>query len=115
MVKAPTINRQCPQCGSPFNTSQPSAVYCSRKCKSDVANLEAARGKQLYRLAYGWRRGSGAKFSDLSWLVDQFIREDTAAGRPAPTIERRDHHTTATSYHTARHRRESKQKRSNAQ
>ena len=98
--------KACPQCSAPFTTTQPNTLYCSRKCKTGAANLEATRGKQLYRLAYGWRSGSGVKFSELSWLVDQWKREDKEAGRPPPVFDRRDHHSTATAYATAKHRRQ---------
>lgn len=94
-------SKTCPECGEGFTTRQPSAVFCSRACKTAAANLEATRGKQLYRLAYGWRaKGSGVKFSDLSWLVDQFIKEDRERGRPAPPMSRGDMHSTATAFHT---------------
>lgn len=101
-------SKQCPQCGSPFNTSQPSALYCSRACKTGAANLEATRGKQLYRLAYGWRSGSGAKFSELSYLVDQWRKEDREAGRPPPVFDRMDHRTLPQAYLESKHRRELK-------
>lgn len=79
--------KQCAHCGEPFQTVQPAAIFCSRKCKTDAANLEAARGKQLYRLAYTWAAaggGMGKAFSDLSWLARQFVKEDREVGRVPP-------------------------------
>lgn len=81
------MDKQCAHCGEPFQTVQPAALFCSRKCKTDAANLEAARGKQLYRLAYTWAAaggGMGKAFSDLSWLARQFVKEDRDTGRQAP-------------------------------
>lgn len=117
--------RSCPQCQASFQTYRGETVYCSRKCKTDAANLEASRGKALYRLAYNWRtaqrakagapaKGKGAAFSDLSYLVDRFIAEDREAGRPAPPAGPRDM-TVAQSYNT-RHRaaRQAVQRRSQA-
>lgn len=103
--------RTCPECGEGFQTRQPSATYCSRECKTNAANLEAARGKKLYRLAYHWRKGkgSGVKFSDLSWMVDEFIREDKKAGRPAPP-QGETGLQLAANHHTARARALAKQK-----
>jgi len=93
-------SRQCAHCLKPLPASQPAtAMFCTRKCKTDAANFEAARGKLLYRLAYNWRRGKGPAFSDLSWLVDQFIKEDRESGRPAPPPGPTDM-TVAQSYHT---------------
>lgn len=78
------MSKSCANCGAPFASPQPGAIYCSRKCKTDAANLAATRGKQLYELAYGWATGSGAKFADLSWLVRSFVKEDREAGREPP-------------------------------
>jgi hypothetical protein len=78
------MSKACAHCGAPFASPQAGAIFCSRKCKTDAANLAATRGKQLYHLAYGWRTGKGGKFSDLSWLVDQFIKEYREAGRAPP-------------------------------
>ena len=97
--------KQCPTCGQPFTTNQPATLYCSRACKTKAANLEATRGKQLYRLAYGWRSGSGAKFSDMSYLVDQWRKEDKEAGRPPPVFDRRDHRSTSQAYLEGKHKR----------
>lgn len=102
--------RTCDHCGGSFQTLQPSALFCSRKCKTDAANLEAARGKQLYRLAYNWRRGKGASFSDLSWLVDQFIREDRETGRRPPPAGPTDM-TVSQSYMTRRQPKVARQRR----
>lgn len=110
----PCFSRQCAECGEPFKTSQPTAAFCSRKCKTDSANLEAARGKKLYRLAYGWREGSGAAFSDVSWLVDQFRREDREQGRPPPPFGRRDGLGIAFAHHTAVDSRKQKKARERA-
>lgn len=76
--------RTCHHCGEEFETGQPFAAFCSREHKEAAHNLEKARGQQLYRLAYGWATGSGASFSDLSWLARQFVKEDREAGRPPP-------------------------------
>lgn len=84
---APRPTRTCSHCGTPFASPQRFALFCSRKCKTDAANLEAARGKQLYRLAYHWRAGNGPSFSDLSWLIDQFRKEDRETGRVPPPRE----------------------------
>lgn len=93
--------RTCEHCGVQFQTAQ-SARYCSRAHKDAAANLEAARGKQLYRLAYHWALGrkppkglppseraeytarGNKALSDLTWLLDQFINEDREAGVSAP-------------------------------
>lgn len=95
-----TTTRTCPQCGSSFETYRRDAVYCSRSCKTQAANLEAARGKQLYRLAYGWQNGGEGSFSDLSWLIRQYIKEDKACGRPPPPAYGPSDMTVAQSYYT---------------
>lgn len=91
MADQTDTERLCAHCGDPLaETAKASARFCSRTCKTNDANLEAARGKQLYRLAYRWRKGYGKdevsriSLSNLSWLMDQFIREDREAGRPPP-------------------------------
>jgi hypothetical protein len=91
----------CSNCRKPFTSPQRSALFCSRSCKTASANFEAARGKQLYRLAYHWALGSGPSFSDLSWLVRQYIREDKEAGREPPPRGPTDM-TPSQSYHTKR-------------
>ena len=97
--------RVCQECQRLFTSPQPNTLYCSRKCKTSAANLEATRGKQLYRLAYGWRSGSGVKFSELSWLVDQWRKEDRESGRPAPVFDRKDHRTLSQAYLEGKHKR----------
>jgi hypothetical protein len=106
----PCYSRQCSECGKPFQTSQPTASFCSRKCKADSANLEAVRGKKLYRLAYGWRKGNGARFSDLSALMDVFIREDREAGRPPPPFGRRDGENSLLAHYTSTDSRKRRQR-----
>ena len=97
--------RTCPECSRPFTSTQPTARTCSRACKTKAANLEATRGKQLYRLAYAWRH-KGAKFSDLSWLMDQFIKEDKERGRQPPPMGRLDGLTTDQAFNTCRDKRD---------
>lgn len=92
--------RTCNHCGAPFETYRRDAHYCSRTCKTNAANLEAARGKQLYRLAYGWATGNGGSFSDLSWLIRQFVKEDRESGRVPPPAFGPSDMTVSQSYHT---------------
>lgn len=94
--------RTCEHCSVQFETTRPEARYCTRAHKTEAGNLEAARGKQLYRLAYNWalgrkppkglsseeragytQRGNKA-LSDLTWLLDQYITEDREAGVAPP-------------------------------
>jgi hypothetical protein len=96
------MSRSCHECSASFLTYRRDALHCSRKCKTDGANREAARGKQLYRLAYGWRSKSGGSFSDLSRLVDLFMREDREEGRPPPPAFRPLDMTPMQSYMTKR-------------
>lgn len=81
------MSKTCLHCGTSFTSPQRAALFCTRKCKTDAGNLEAARGKQLYRLAMNWAAaggGMGKAFSDLSWLAREFVKEDRKAGRPLP-------------------------------
>ena len=95
------MTKLCAHCDKPFTSPQRASIFCTRKCKTDAANLEAARGKQLYRLAYNWATGKGTSFSDLSWLARQFVKEDREVGRPPPPPGPTDM-TVAQSYHTRR-------------
>lgn len=102
--KAYFRERACASCGETFLTTQPSALYCSRACKTKEANLEATRGKQLYRLAYHWAMAGGSMgkaFSDLSWLARQYVKEDREAGRAPPPCGPTDM-TVSQSYNTKR-------------
>ena len=101
-----TEHRNCANCNEPYTTRQPGAIYCSRGCKTEAGNLEMRRGKQLYRLAYHWRLGKGASFSDLSWLMDQFIKEDKQEDRPPPPPLPKGHGSISTAYLTNKHMRE---------
>lgn len=81
--------KACAHCGASFETRQPNALFCSRKCKTDAANREAARGKQLYRLVYHWAMagkgpGAGKAMGDLAWLARRYVQEDREEGRQPP-------------------------------
>jgi len=102
MTAPQPMHRNCHHCSAPFDTFRREAWFCSRKCKTDSANLEAARGKQLYRLAYGWRKNNKGSFSDLSALVDLFIREDKEGLRPPPPAYKPVDMTPTQSYMTKR-------------
>lgn len=103
-ARFPPAQRTCAHCLATFETYQRNAVHCSRACKTNAANLEATRGKQLYRLAYGWATGAGGSFSDLSWLIRQYVKEDREAGRQPPQAFGPSDMTVAQSYNT-RHKR----------
>lgn len=92
--------KTCEHCGVSFETTRPEARFCTRAHKNEAANLEASRGKLLYRYAMHWALGRRAvgtpeqkaqmkatgntAFGDLTWLLDQFIAEDRAAGVSPP-------------------------------
>lgn len=103
-ARFPASVRTCHHCQTTFETYQRNAMHCSRACKTNAANLEATRGKQLYRLAYGWATKGQGSFSDLSWLIRQFVKEDKEAGRQPPPAFGPSDMTVAQSYNT-RHKR----------
>lgn len=106
------MTKQCSHCGDAFQGARPEARFCSRACKTAAANLEATRGKALYRLAVNWRLGarggdkkvSSKALSDLTWLLDQYITEDRSKGvsppPPGPT-DMAIHHAYATRHKPA--------------
>lgn len=81
--------RTCAYCGAPFKTPQTGALFCSRAHKTAYANMEAARGKQLYRLVYHWAMAgkgpeAGKAMGDLAWLARKYVAEDREDGRAPP-------------------------------
>lgn len=77
----------CPNCGGkPESTSTrgPGKVYCNKKCKDEMGNRMASRGKVLVGWAMAWRidRGSGeiakGAFQQLCTILDTFNAEDAA-------------------------------------
>ena len=78
----------CPQCGEPFTPTSHRQSYCTPKCQRAYHILDGIRGQVLLQLAQVARAGrNGYKpihryaLSQQNALLDEFAREDRAAGR----------------------------------
>lgn len=77
--------RVCLECNAPFWPRRADATYCCNECKTKGYNLEVSRARSVYRILYHWRNGSlSGAFTEISRMVDGWIREDREAGRKAP-------------------------------
>lgn len=82
--------RTCPECGQQFETQSKRGkpqVFCTEAHRQAHANRMTVRGKQLTKIALGWRlsRGSGELgkflFNEMTSMLDEWNSEDKAAGR----------------------------------
>jgi hypothetical protein len=80
----------CPECGKSFEQTGGRGkprVFCSDDHKAAHASRMTVRGKQLAKIALGWRlaRGSGDLgkflFAEMTTMLDDWNSEDKAAGR----------------------------------
>lgn len=76
--------RTCVECGESYRMARWNARFCSPKCKDRWFAKARSRGAPLYRAAIRWRRDRDpAAFSEMTWLLDQWIRDDQDAARAA--------------------------------
>ena len=67
-------------------------VYCSAKCRKEMAARNLNRGKALITAALGWYsapRGSETyreAFREMNAILQRFREQDRNAGRPSPEI-----------------------------
>lgn len=89
MTKEPKL-RNCPECGGEFTASGKQGkarVFCCPEHKQAHANRMTVRGKQLAKIALGWRqtRGSGDLgkflFGEMTTMLDDWNAQDLEAGR----------------------------------
>lgn len=82
--------RKCPECGSTFevtsNRGKPK-LFCTDAHKQAHGNRMAVRGKQLTKIALGWRKARGSGdigkflFAEMNEMLDTWNAEDVAAKR----------------------------------
>jgi hypothetical protein len=82
--------RICPECGKGFevtsNRGKPK-LFCTNAHKQAHANRMAVRGKQLAKIALGWRKARGSGdigkflFAEMNEMLDTWNAEDVAAKR----------------------------------
>jgi hypothetical protein len=82
--------RTCPECGTEFAAPKKQGkarVFCCDAHKQAHANRMTVRGKQLAKIALGWRqtRGGGDLgkflFGEMTSMLDDWNAEDLKAGR----------------------------------
>lgn len=80
----------CPECGGEFEATGnrgKSKLFCTDAHRQEHANRMAVRGKQLAKIALGWRltRGSGELgkflFAEMTSMLDAWNSEDQEAWR----------------------------------
>lgn len=86
--------RNCTHCATSFTPRRHDQVFCSGPCKVDAGNLELKRARILYRELYHWRKARGRGqmgklLGDVSRVMDGYIAEDRAQGRPPPPLPER--------------------------
>lgn len=89
-VAAPRPRRRCPECGAetPLKKRGVIKIFCDGKCRARYHARSKARGQPLVPLLLAWRHGRGSSgtpsqaFQQLVTILDTFIAEDRAAGRP---------------------------------
>jgi hypothetical protein len=107
--KAPVAYRRraaCPECAVGFTAASPRQAFCTPSCQTAFQNRNAARGRaSLTQLALAWRAGRNVRgdtpeakvqrevakraFAEMCQRLDEFGREDRAAGRDAIAYLRR--------------------------
>lgn len=90
----------CPECGAEFTRNRPQQNFCSPAHKTAFQARAMNEGRAILALAKAWRASRNAKgnspeavaakevgskaFSEMVAIVDGFMAEDRAAGRPNP-------------------------------
>lgn len=95
LIAAPRVNFKrakglCLECRTPKNEKRSLAHFCSTPCRTTYHNRAKVRGAAIIHQAIVWRRfRRKGDFTKLVKLIDDFAREDKAAGRthyPPPPL-----------------------------
>jgi hypothetical protein len=91
----------CCECGKPFVRVRPHQQFCSSVHAKAFQNRQNTEGRAVVALLKAWRAGRNLgkgpqaeqdreiarlSLSELCSIVDGFIAEDKAAGRPNPLV-----------------------------
>lgn len=83
----------CAWCRTWFEPKRSDQAYCSTACNAKAANVEAVRGRRIYRAIYHWRlehRTFGQNMAFVCREVAAWIREDRQMQRPPPPRHNHD-------------------------
>ena len=94
MAKVWQVEITCPNCGERFTCAHWRQLYCTKACKAQFSARQKVRGQLIvtemmgHRMARNARDEKTRRLAADAWatarrLLDQWIQEDRAAGRPS--------------------------------
>lgn len=93
------MTKTCPECGTelprrPAGARGQAPTFCCTAHKTAFQNRQAVQGRAIIAMAKAWRAARNRKedsgigreaLTEMSAILDSFIADDRAAGRPRPT------------------------------